>query len=164
MHIHRVPDDGAPSVADGLLDDWLQLAAFVDSVDADAGKWLVTSHGISLTEYRALRNLAAAPDKELRVNVLAARIGLNQSSVTRLLDRLDTKGLTRRDICTEDGRGVYAVVTDRGEAVLRDANGPLAERIRRLLDQAPTTDPMPDPAHIGRIMTALGDLLNRATD
>ncbi|WP_233608721.1 MarR family winged helix-turn-helix transcriptional regulator [Nocardia stercoris] len=149
---------------DRLLDDWLQIAAFVGSADANASKWLMTHHGISLTEYRALRSLAATPDKELRVNVLAAQIGLNQSSATRLLDRLDTRGLTRRDICTDDGRGVYAVITDRGEGVLRDANGPLADHIRQLLDQAPATDPTLDPAHIGRIMTSFGDLLNRATD
>ncbi len=124
----------APS-AGRLVEDWLQVTSFVAEVDAGLGAWLAERHGVALTEYRALRNLSAAPEKELRVNELARRIGLNQSSVTRLLGRLEAKQLTRRETCFEDGRGVYAVITEQGEALLDAAHEPFEGRIQQILDQ-----------------------------
>ncbi|MET7771748.1 MarR family transcriptional regulator [Nocardia sp. NPDC005366] len=93
---------------------WSQVAGFVSAVETRLGKWVADRRGIGLTEYRALIVLEQAPDRELRVSDLAARIGLNQSSVTRMLGRLEQKGFTYRDTCPDDGRGVYAVITDEG--------------------------------------------------
>ncbi len=64
-------------------------------------------HGIGLSEYRALCRLSRADDGELRMQELADLIGLNQSSVSRLVARLESAGLTRRDMCPKDRRGVY---------------------------------------------------------
>jgi DNA-binding MarR family transcriptional regulator len=46
---------------------------------------------------------------------------LSRSGMTRLVDRLEDKGLLERDTCTDDGRGCFAVLTDKGAALLRDA-------------------------------------------
>lgn len=124
----------ASSPAD-LVEDWLHVSSFVAEVDASLGMWLTEHHGVALTEYRALRCLSAVPEKELRITELARRIGLNQSSVTRLLGRLEAKRLTRRDTCYEDGRGVYAVITEQGEALLGEAREPFQGQIQQLLDQ-----------------------------
>ena len=92
---------------------WAEVSVFASLIDARLGKWLTTHHGVGLTEYWALMYLAESPTRELRVNDLAAKIGLNQSSVTRLLGRLEAKGLSLRDTCPHDGRGVFAVITDK---------------------------------------------------
>lgn len=139
MHKHGLTERGADSV-----DDWFRASALVATVDSGLGKWLTLHHGIGLTEYHALRQLAAAPDKEIRVSELAHRIGLNQSSVTRLLGRLEARGFTRRDLCSEDGRGVYAVITEEGEALVRDAREPFQLQLERLLDDAEELSPMFD--------------------
>ncbi|MEU4595599.1 MarR family transcriptional regulator [Nocardia sp. GTS18] len=139
MHKHGLTERGADPV-----DDWFRASALVATVDSGLGKWLTLHHGIGLTEYHALRQLAAAPDKEIRVSELAHRIGLNQSSVTRLLGRLEARGFTRRDLCSEDGRGVYAVITEEGEALVRDAREPFQLQLERLLDDAEELSPMFD--------------------
>ena len=52
---------------------------------------------------------------------LADGVLLSRSGMTRLVDRLEREGLLVRDPCTDDGRGTYAVLTDKGEALLDDA-------------------------------------------
>ncbi|WGW12959.1 MarR family transcriptional regulator [Saxibacter everestensis] len=140
--------------------DWSQIAVFAAAVDASLGKWLTERHGIGLTEYRSIAYLSQAPDKELRVNDLAQKVGLNQSSVTRLVSRLEAKGLTNRDICPDDGRGVYAVITEKGEALLRDARTPYEEHIRDLLQNAATHFPHLDARRLSRALSDIGNLIH----
>jgi DNA-binding MarR family transcriptional regulator len=77
-----------------------------------------------------------ADDGELRMQELADLIGLNQSSVSRLVARLESAGLTRRDMCPKDRRGVYTVITDEGRAVQRNAAPTYAETLTAALDDA----------------------------
>jgi DNA-binding MarR family transcriptional regulator len=70
--------------------------------------------GLGLSEYRALTRLAAAPGGELRMQNLAEAIGLNQSSVSRLVARLEQADLTVRSMCADDRRGIYSVITPHG--------------------------------------------------
>jgi DNA-binding MarR family transcriptional regulator len=137
---------------------WSTVTAFVSAVDASLGNWLVDTYRIGLTEYRALAHLTRAADKELRVNELAQRIGLNQSSVTRLLGRLEAKGLTRRDTCPDDGRGVYAVVTEQGASLVGEARGPYETRVRELLDNASEHYPQLDTHQLSRAFQEVGEL------
>ncbi|MBV2363335.1 MarR family winged helix-turn-helix transcriptional regulator [Streptomonospora nanhaiensis] len=146
-------------MADGVSADWSQVAAFASAVDAGLGKWLADRHGVGLTEYRALAHLAQAADRELRVNDLAQKVGLNQSSVTRMVSRLEDKGLTVRDLCPDDGRGVYAVLTDRGEELLREVRGPYEERLRDLLANTAVHYPHLDAARLRGAFAAIGGLI-----
>lgn len=102
-------------------DSWLKLIQAVANIETELGKILQTGHGLGLSEYRALEVLARAPDAELRMQDLAAHLHLNQSSVSRMVERLERDGLTIRDLCPEDKRGVYTVLTDKGRACLGDA-------------------------------------------
>ena len=101
-------------------ENWVYLASFVSDVNLAVSKWLSASFGLGLTEYYAIVELAQAPRKELRLSHLASRIGLNQSSVTRLVGRLESKGLAFKDDCPDDGRGVYTALTDRGRHVFHE--------------------------------------------
>ncbi|GAA0221458.1 MarR family transcriptional regulator [Castellaniella daejeonensis] len=100
---------------------WLGLIGIVARVEADLGRMLQARHGLGLTEYRALEILSRAPDSELRMQDLAAHLGLNQSSVSRMVERLERAGLAIRDLCPDDKRGVYAVLTEAGRACLEAA-------------------------------------------
>lgn len=102
-------------------DAWLTLVQAVGNVEADLAKALQAGHGLGLTEYRALQALVRSPDSELRMQDLAAHLRLNQSSVSRMVERLERGGLALRDLCPDDKRGVYAVVTDKGRARLESA-------------------------------------------
>ncbi|MGV9303088.1 MarR family winged helix-turn-helix transcriptional regulator [Nonomuraea sp. NPDC003727] len=93
-------------------------------------------HGLGLSEYRALCHLSAAADGELRMQELADLLGLNQSSVTRLVGRLEASGLTRRDLCAKDRRGVYTVITEAGRERRNGARAAYEETLTGALDRA----------------------------
>ncbi|MCJ7858219.1 MarR family winged helix-turn-helix transcriptional regulator [Corynebacterium kalidii] len=133
MQVDDTPDD----VGEAATVAWSTVAAFASAVDADLDKWLAARYRVGLTEFRALTFLGDLPARELRVSELAQRLGLNQSSATRLVSRLESKGFAYRDVCDDDGRGVYAVLDGDGEALLRDARGPFAQRVRDVLRDLP---------------------------
>ncbi|MGY6272071.1 MarR family winged helix-turn-helix transcriptional regulator [Achromobacter denitrificans] len=102
-------------------DAWHRLIQVVANVEADLGRLLQTRHGLGLSEYRALDILARSENSELRMQELASHLRLNQSSVSRMAERLERAGLTVRDLCPDDKRGVYTVLTQEGRASLESA-------------------------------------------
>jgi DNA-binding MarR family transcriptional regulator len=92
-------------------------SALVKALDAE----LLAGHELPLTSYEVLINLQAAPDKRRRMAELADGVLLSRSGMTRLVDRLEKEGLLVRDPCVSDGRGTFAVLTDKGEALLGEA-------------------------------------------
>ncbi|MBA5776011.1 MarR family transcriptional regulator [Stappia sp. F7233] len=102
-------------------DAWLKLVQVVGHIETDIGKAMQDKHGLGLSEYRALEVLARSPDSELRMQELATHLRLNQSSISRLVERLERAELTLRDLCPDDKRGVYTVLTDKGRARLESA-------------------------------------------
>ncbi|OFA04841.1 MarR family winged helix-turn-helix transcriptional regulator [Duganella sp. HH101] len=102
-------------------DSWLDLTQVVANVESALASVLQARHGIGLSEYRALEVLARSPKSELRMQELATHLRLNQSSVSRLVERLERDGLTIRDLCPADKRGVYTVLTREGRARLERA-------------------------------------------
>ena len=91
--------------------------ALIRALDAE----LDAAHGLPLTSYDVLIYLQHAPRKRLRMAELADSVLLSRSGVTRLVDRLEREGLLVRDACDDDGRGLYAVLTRKGEEVLERA-------------------------------------------
>lgn len=128
----------APSAISATWDRLLLLHARVESRLATA---LQRRHGLGLSEYRALGHLAASPAGELRMQELADKIGLNQSSVTRLVARLNTAEFAYRDLCPDDKRGVYTVVTDAGRARYAEAKLTYEETLSAALEEAAQEDP-----------------------
>ncbi len=102
-------------------DAWLKLVQAVGQIEVAVGKAMQDKHRLGLSEYRALQVLARSPDSELRMQELAANLGLNQSSISRLVERLERAELTVRDLCPDDKRGVYTVLTETGRARLQGA-------------------------------------------
>lgn len=121
---------------------WDELTTLHARVEHDLERALKRTHNLGLSEYRALCHLSTAHDGELRMQDLAARIGLNQSSVSRLAARLEADGLTRRDLCPADRRGVYTVITEEGRQALSEAAPTYAEALTTSLTSQPATPAM----------------------
>jgi DNA-binding MarR family transcriptional regulator len=83
---------------------------------------LQAAHGISFAEYDALLQLANAPGRRLRMSVLADRVLLSRSGITRLVDRLVAAGMVERSACVTDARGAEATLTPHGLERLRAAS------------------------------------------
>ncbi|MFG1948831.1 MarR family winged helix-turn-helix transcriptional regulator [Nonomuraea sp. NPDC048826] len=122
-------------------DLWARLLTLHAHVESRLAQALQRRHGLGLSEFRALGFLAGAPDGELRMQDLAGRLGLNQSSVTRLVGRLDAAGLAYRDLCPDDKRGVYAVLKDDGRARLDAARATYEKVLTGALDEAADQHP-----------------------
>ncbi|MFE9575448.1 MarR family winged helix-turn-helix transcriptional regulator [Nocardia sp. NPDC006044] len=118
--------------------DWDQLVTLHGMVTHRLAKEMQRRHHIGLSEYQALCRLAQADDGELRMQELAELIGLNQSSVSRLVARLETSGLSRRDLCPKDRRGVYTVITEEGRALQEKAEPTYQAALTEALDEAAT--------------------------
>lgn len=143
-----------------LSASWTQVAAVVSAVDATLGKWLTDSYGIGLTEYRAVLHLSRAADRELRITELAHKVGLNLSSTTRLVGRMESKKLAFRDTCPDDGRGVYAVVTDRGLDAIKEIQEPFESKIHELLQGVHRQYPQLDLSGLDDTFCAIGKLIS----
>ncbi len=92
---------------------------------------LQATHGISLAEYDALLQLVNAPDRRLRMSVLADRVLLSRSGITRLVDRLEAAGMVERSACVTDARGAEAALTAAGLARLREASRTHLDGVQR---------------------------------
>jgi DNA-binding MarR family transcriptional regulator len=90
-------------------------------------------HRLSLPEYEILVRLSEADGHRLRMAQLADSVSHSRSRVTHTVTRMETAGLVARDACVSDGRGVEAVLTDHGRAVLQAAAPTHVAGVRRLL-------------------------------
>jgi DNA-binding MarR family transcriptional regulator len=108
--------------ADPRIDAWRAFLEAHARVTRRLDDELRAEHGLSLAEYDALLQLARAEGRRLRMNVLADRVILSRSGVTRLIDRLEAAGLVERAACSSDARGAEAVLTRPGLSRLRAAS------------------------------------------
>ncbi len=72
--------------------------------------------------YDALWGLESGPDGARRMSELADVMAIERYNLTRLVDRLEAEGLVTRSRASDDGRGAYAAITERGK-VLRKRCG-----------------------------------------
>jgi DNA-binding MarR family transcriptional regulator len=79
------------------------------------------SVGLPLSWYDVLLELAAAPDRRLRMSELGERVVLSRTRVSRIVDELVDAGLVCREENTADRRSAYARLTDKGLARYREA-------------------------------------------
>ena len=161
MYIERPDPEGTPLLdSSNLSSAWSQVAAVVSAVDATLGKWLTETHNIGLTDYHAVLHLSRASDRELRINELAQRVHLNQSSATRLVGRLEAKGLAFRDTCPDDRRGVYEVLTDHGVDVVNTIRESYETKLGELLRQADQHHPHPNLVDLDRAFETIRKLVS----
>src|SRR5690349_11595391 len=100
---------------------------------------LQAAHGLSLADYDALLQLVNAPGRRLRMSVLADRVLLSRSGITRLVDRLESSGMVARSACVTDARGAEAALTVAGLDRLRAASRTHLDGVERYF-LAPVAD------------------------
>jgi DNA-binding MarR family transcriptional regulator len=118
LHSTTIPGGELSPAELGAWRGFLRVhSALAKALDAE----LAQQHDLPLSSYEVLITLQSAPDKRRRMADLADRVLLSRSGMTRLVDRLEREGLLMRDVCSSDGRGCYAVLTDAGEDLLSRA-------------------------------------------
>lgn len=99
---------------------------------------LTADAGINLTDFEILVLLSEAPDRRMRMNELADGTLTTRSGATRAVKRLADAGWVQQVKCDDDGRGLYAELTEAGAAKLAEAA----------------------PGHVNAVRTSLFDLLS----
>ena|SRR6516164_994121 len=93
---------------------------------------LLKTEALSATQYNVLRILRGAPGG-LACGEISRRMITRDPDVTRLLDRLETRGLISRSRETKDRRTVMARITPVGLTVLRRLDEPVQAAHRKQL-------------------------------
>jgi DNA-binding MarR family transcriptional regulator len=84
-------------------------------------------YGLTPQQYNALRLLRGARPETLPTLALAARLVSRAPDITRLLDKLERRGLVARDRSAENRRVVRVCITSSGLALLRSLEEPVRE-------------------------------------
>jgi DNA-binding MarR family transcriptional regulator len=79
---------------------------------------VVEPHGVTLQQYNVLRILRGAHPDPLPTLEIGERLIERMPGITRLLDRLEEKGLVRRERCSDDRRLVHCWITPAGLELL----------------------------------------------
>jgi DNA-binding MarR family transcriptional regulator len=112
-------------------------AAVTQALDAQ----MRDEHGLPVSSYEVLMFLGEAPDRRMRMSEIADRVLLSRSGLTRLVDRLVELGYVTRCAAENDGRGLYAELTNAGAEKLEAARRTHREGVRKFfLDNLTTTD------------------------
>jgi DNA-binding MarR family transcriptional regulator len=116
----------------------LEEQAFVSlQRTADQLGWAVAEmlkgHGLSPTQYNALRILRGAGPQGLACSEIGARMINHDPDITRLVDRLERRGLVERGREHKDRRVITTRIAEAGLELLQALDQPIAEFHRQLL-------------------------------
>lgn len=126
------------------------VARVNEYLDADLRRF-----GLSLGEYEVLVCLAEADDERLRMAELADLVRSSRSKLSHTISRMERRNLVRRSSDCDDGRGVFALLTTDGRALLDAAAPHHVAAVRRILVDAVGPE---DYAALGRAMEAVASV------
>jgi DNA-binding MarR family transcriptional regulator len=90
---------------------------------------VLEQHDITLQQYNVLRILRGAGETGRTTLDIAGRMIEETPGITRLLDRIEAKGLVARERCSEDRRRVWCRITRHGHQLLSDLEEPMREAL-----------------------------------
>ncbi len=86
---------------------------------------------ISIQQFNILRILRGLKGGPATIKLLTQRMLDKMSNASRLVDKLDTKGLVRRETCGQDRRRVDIVITEKGLVLLQEASEAMEDEMAR---------------------------------
>lgn len=91
---------------------------------------------LGINSYDVLFTLSRCEGHGLRLNELNDHVLLAQSSLSRLVERLERQGLVARESAPADGRGVVVRLTEEGARVQREVGRAHVREINRIMGGA----------------------------
>ncbi|MFJ5831869.1 MarR family winged helix-turn-helix transcriptional regulator [Streptomyces sp. NPDC093089] len=122
-----------------LASGWGALSLLHGRIETHIERALQSGHDLSVREYSLLDVLSRQHDGvggHLQMKQVADAVVLSQSATTRLVSRLEDRGLLSRYLCPTDRRGIYTDVTPTGLALLEEARPTNDTALREALDEA----------------------------
>lgn len=97
---------------------WQHYLDAVLRFDAVLNRLLHAEHQLSVIDLRVLDILTKSADGSGRMGDLAGALAATRRQMTKRIDRLEARGLVQREGDPQDRRGVVALVTDDGRAMV----------------------------------------------
>ncbi|SDO29986.1 DNA-binding transcriptional regulator, MarR family [Microbacterium sp. ru370.1] len=130
-----MPDDRLSPQEDRT---WALLVGVMMWLPAELDIWLEGAADLSHAEFGVLRCLSTSEDREIHMSRLAATASVTPSHLSRIVGRLERRGLLSRSTDPEDARRTLARLTGPGAELLNKVEpGYVAEvraRVFGLLD------------------------------
>ncbi|AVL96199.1 MarR family transcriptional regulator [Microbacterium paraoxydans] len=126
------PSSRAPLNADEM-DVWSALATLLERLPAALDAQLQHDSGLTHFEHGILYALDAAPERTLRLSVLAGYANSTLSRLSRAVTRLEAKGWIRREVDAEDGRFTLGILTGAGHRKVEESTPAHQALIRRVV-------------------------------
>jgi DNA-binding MarR family transcriptional regulator len=129
---------------------WRTLAALHGAIEADLERALQREADLSVVEYTVLDALGRQDGWHMRMQQLARATALSSSATTRLVNRLEDRGLLTRILCLDDRRGIYTELTALGHELVEKVRPIHDEALEKSLDaaqQIPELAPLVDALH-----------------
>jgi DNA-binding MarR family transcriptional regulator len=121
--------DGPRWLTDDEQAAWQAYRRMTRRLDARLARDLQRDSGLSMQDYDVLSNLNARESGRRRTKDLALDLLWSPSRLSHHLDRMERRGLVRREPCA-DGRGSDVALTDAGRAAIVDAAPQHVESVR----------------------------------
>jgi DNA-binding MarR family transcriptional regulator len=104
---------------------------------ADRLQWrlseMLKPHGLSPTQYNALRILRGAGDEGRTCSEIAERMINRDPDITRLVDRLERRGWVVRKRGGRDRRVIQTCISPKGRELVDSLDGPVEDLNRKML-------------------------------
>jgi DNA-binding MarR family transcriptional regulator len=115
---------------------FISLQKTADSLGLEAEQ-LLKPHGLTGTQYNVLRILRGAEPSGLACSGIGERMISHDPDMTRLLDRMEKRGLISRARQTDDRRVIKTRITPAGLALLKSLDQPVRELHKRQFHHLP---------------------------
>ncbi len=127
MGPRRKPPRAAVAFEDRVFISLLKTANAI----AQAAEQFLKASGLTGAQYNVLRILRGAEPEGLACRGIGDRMISHDPDITRLLDRMEKRGLITRERQTDDRRVVQARITAQGLSLLKSLDQPVHDLHKR---------------------------------
>ncbi|GLW96691.1 MarR family winged helix-turn-helix transcriptional regulator [Microtetraspora sp. NBRC 16547] len=149
----------APWLDAGEQRAWRAYLRMQGLVAARLNRELQLESGLSLADYEVLVQLTDTPEARLRPFELQDGLQWEQSRLSHHLTRMRRRGLVDREECSEDGRGAFVVLTEKGRQAITAAAPGHVGVVRRFFFDGLTRE---EVAMLERLSSRILDRLENA--
>ena len=140
------------------MEAWRLYFETSQRVMARLGAALKDDAGMDFADYNLLMVLAEAPQRTLRMTVLAEKIVFSVPRLSYRIGVLVDRGWVLKEACAEDRRVHNIILTDAGTAALVAAGRDHRAQIHEVFDARLSTDDIDD---LARIMAKIRPAVDR---
>jgi DNA-binding MarR family transcriptional regulator len=118
------------------LESWLSVVRLMTWLPWSIDQQLQRDSNLAMVEYQVLAMLSESPRRTMRMSSLAEVTNASLSRLSRVVKRLEDRGLVRREPDPSDGRFTLAILTDDGLRTIVDAAPSHVAHVRSLVIDA----------------------------